>query len=907
MKRLLFIFTLLVFNLNLFSQDIPGTFLNEELIRAELDSRGFEDISIDEMKSRLTAKGVDLENLNPSQTEELQDKIDEVFAEIQAEKDSQNKPKEEIKADERKEDKAQKEDKREDDALDDEIEEDAFEISDVERRELIYGQGVFLDKKLKNYFKHNDVKPPSTYLLGEGDELIVNIFGTESQLSSSFEIEDGYIQPDDMERIYLKGMTFGQAKKILKQRFSQYYRFANDDFNVALNFSRNITVNIVGEVREIGAYTIPALNSAFSALVAAKGISKNGSVRRIRVIRDGQAPIKFDLYKYLMEPTSNKNLFLQNNDFISVPTLGKVIVVEGAVRRPHKYELTDSENLKKLVYWAGGFKGNAYKKNIKIVRFEDDEEKIINVDFRALEKQGKDFKLLHGDQVSIPFIPVNYDNFVSIEGAVNLEGQFEYTNGMRLSDLVYKGVLSDSARIDIAYLFRKRPDSRNDYIQVDLLKALENPGSTYDIKLQPKDRLNVFFSEEFLEKSKVLITGAIRNPNTYPHVENLKLSDIVTLSGGLKETSTGRAYIFRKKAGFEQREYIGVNIREIMEDPNASNDVLLEPSDSIVVFSYSKFFETASTVSIEGAVLEENTFPYSSNMTLKDLLELSGGLKLSADNAKINVYRVKIESGEQTITEELELEIDDEYNVLGEQSGNFMLKPYDQIQVRYTPDFELQQTVVINGEVRYPGPYSIVKANEKISDIIRRAGGYKESAFKEGATLYRGEGGLGYLVVDEVDLLDEKNSPSNYILRDGDVITIPKQINLVTIQGFTNANESLAGGEVSGNRVNVPYQKGKTAKYYIDKYAGGIDRDAGAKTRLIKVKQPGGSLERTKDYGFFKKYPVVQKGAVIIVDRKVKTEEERDREKVDWGDVISNTVAQATAILTLVILIQQIQ
>ncbi len=906
MKQIFIAISLLLLFNNIQAQEVPS-FLNEELIRAELDSRGFKDISIEEMRERLTLKGIDAENLNPSQTEELQEAFDQIYIDLQKEKEEAKEPtKEEKEKEEAKEEKEKEADEKEDDALNEQIKDDAFELDEADREKLVYGQGLFLDKDIKNYFKHSNVKPPASYLLGEGDEIIVNIFG-KAQLSNNYEINNGYIQPSKMERIFLKGLTFGQAKKIISQRFSQYYRFQPDEISIALNFSRNISINIVGEVRSQGNYTIPALNSVFSALIVAKGPNMNGTVRNIKVIGSNSGKMEnFDLYEYLLEPTGKKDYFLQNNDFLSVPSIGKVVSIDGAVRRKHKYELKENENLKKLIYWAGGLKSNAYKKSIRIIRYENGEEIIKNIDYSALEKNGGDFKLMDGDQIDIPFIPVNYENFVSIEGAVDIEGQFEYTKGMRASDLIKKGVLKDSARVDLAYLFRKRADSREDFIKINLSEVMKSPGSESDLLLSPKDRINIFYNDEFLDKSYIKIEGAVRQPNTYPHSEGRKLTDLIILSGGLKEDATGLAFIFRENPdSYEQSEYLRINVKEIIEDP--TKDISLEPKDRVVIYSYSDFIESDAVVSISGAVLQDNEYPYATGMKLRELLELSGGLKISADNSKVMIYRINLESGVQTKTEEIELEIDEEFNVIGEASGDFLLEPYDKVIVRYTPDFELQQNVVIEGEVRYPGSYSIIKPNEKISDIIRRAGGYKNSAFKEGVTLFRNEGGLGYLVIDQIDILNNSNSNSNYILKKGDVITIPKEVNVVSIQGFTNAEEEVAGIELSGGKINVPFVEGKDAKYYIDKYAGGINKDAGAKNRLIKVKQPGGSLEKTKDYGFFKRYPKVQKGAVIIVDRIVKSEKEREREKVDWGEVISNTVGQATAILTLVILIQQIQ
>jgi polysaccharide export outer membrane protein len=910
MKRILFFlcFTFFATIHIAYAQTTDPQFIDPTYVRAQLDSRGFDDISFEEVRDRLIQKGIDVDNLDVSQAEAVQDALDEIFVDLQAEKDAAEElTKAEVKQSNVENKQEEKADESEDNDLDAEIEDDVFELSEAELKKLIYGQGIFLKLNIKSYTKNSDVRPPGTYLLGENDEIIVNIFGS-SQLSANYTIEDGSIKPSQMERIFLKGLTFNQATKLLKKKFGQYYRFKDNEIAVSLNFSRNVLVNVTGMAREFGSYNIPATNTVFTALVAAKGPTANGSVRNIMIHRSGSPSKNFDLYEYMMDPSMAEDFFLQNNDYVHIPSRGKVVTIDGAVVRAHKYELKENENLKKLIFWAGGLEGNAYKKSIRIIRFEDDEEKIITVNYNDLIKSGKDFKLLNGDQVDIPLVPTTYRNFVSIEGAVDLSGEYQLSSKMKISDLILQGNPNEYARLDKGFLDRMTKGSETERIFINIQDILANPNSPANLELLPKDRVVVFSENEFLQPNRVIkLSGAVRNPNKYEHSINLKLAEIVTLSGGLLDDATGLAYIYRTNLGsYEPTEYLRVDIKDAVTNPNSTANILLQPQDSVVVYSFRDIL-IPSTVSIKGAVLTQDTFHFSSSMTLRDLLSLSGGLKLSADQAKIDIYRINIKSGEATKTKAITVEVDDNYNVIGAQNGEFLLKPFDVVNVRYTPDFELQQTVTITGEVRYPGPYSLLKANERLSDIIERSGGFKETAFQEGITLNRTEGGLGFLVVDVKDILMNPNSPSNYILKRGDIINIPKEVNVVSIQGFTNAAENYGTIENRSDKVNVPFHEDKGAKYYIDKYTGGINKQAGGKYSLIKVRQPGGKLEKTKDFGLFKRYPKVQKGAVIIVDRKVKTEEETERKKVDWGEVIANTVSQATAILTLVILIQQIQ
>ncbi len=565
-----------------------------------------------------------------------------------------------------------------------------------------------------------------------------------------------------------------------------------------------------------------------------------------------------------------------------------------------------------LLEWSGGFKSDAYLKQIELKRWVDDEEKLILIDYRDLKKNKKDFKLLDGDRIMVPYIPIQYQNFVQVGGAVNIPGEYELNPGMRVSDLLAKAQLADNALLETAFIYRFSPDGITDYKQLDLKAILKSPGSAEDILLLPKDDLKIFAGSKFTDTNfKVMIAGSVRDGNSYDYKPGMKVSEIVALSGGLTESSLGYGYLKRKNLGSLENpfDYIKVDFRTAFNNPKSAANIELKPKDELKVFAADDFIEQNATIDINGAVLSPGTYDYDGEVTLKDIMTMSGGIKMSGDASRVNIYRVDLSPEGQGKTEEITLEIDKQFNVLGEDGGdNYLLRPYDQIFVRELPEFRLQENVTIQGEVRWPGNYALTKDNEKISDIIKRSGGFTDEAFEEGITLFRSKDSLGYLVIDAQDLLNNPNSPSNYILKPGDRVIIPKISNVVGISGAVKSGEVLQQYTI-GTRLNVPFHEGKNALFYIENYAGGIDRKAGARKRLIQVRQPGGRLDKVRNYGLFKIYPEVQKGAEIFVGAEVKEvdEEGREKEKIDWGSVISNTVTQATAILTLVILIQQIQ
>lgn len=922
MKKILIFFSLLLLTLlsvPSYAQVPEEVLLNESLIRSELDRRGFEEVSIEEINKRLQEKGIDTNNLDPSQ----QPQVEKALAEILADLEKENKV-EEVQTEAATEEAVEevKEEVKQDikeDIKDDVKEEVKEEVAAAQN--LVYGQDLFLGLDMGAYTQNTDVRPSQKYILGEGDELIINIIGSKSQESASYVIKNGRIKPSRMESIFLKGLSLEQASRLLIRKFAKYYEFDAEDFKLSLNFSRNILVNVTGMARKYGSFQIPATNNIFTALVAANGPNAKGSVRNISLKRSGASSKNFDLYEYMLDPSISEDYNLENNDYIHIPVLGKVVSIEGAILRPHRYELKNNEQLKKLIEWAGGLESKAYKGNIQVLRYENDKEKLITVDFNELERSGRDFKLKNGDRITVPEIPATFRNYISIEGTVDLPGQYELTNGMKISDLLKKGVANNNSKLDEAYLFRYIDNNEQEPIKINLEEIAKNPNSPLNLTLRSRDRLKVFSLEEFKAQNRdVTIRGAVLNPNTYNYSENTKLSDIITMSGGLREDAMGVAYINRPKWDSpEKLEYIRINVEDAIKNPNGSSNITIKPNDNIVVFSHKDIKGEQGSVTIGGAVLNPNTYDYSSSMTLKDLLFLSG-LKLSADDSKIDIYRINIESGETTETKEITIEVDEDLNVIGSETGNFLLEPFDVVYVRQTPDFALQQNVTISGEVRYPGPYSLIKPNEKLSDVIKRAGGFKEGAYEKGISLYRNRKNIGYLVIDVDDLLENPNSPSNYILKAGDEIHVPKEANFVIIKGNTNVSEiynfsavedgkSIVG---TSNRINVPYHKHKNAKYYVEEYAGGINRENGAKNKLITVLQPGGKVERTKNYFFFKKYPTVQKGATIVVGKQVKKKKSshsngKEKKDVDWGEIATNMVSQITAILTLVLLIQQIQ
>lgn len=734
-------------------------------------------------------------------------------------------------------------------------EEDEREILALKRQTnlpdaRIWGQQFFRDQSISLFTRARDVKALEQYILGVGDELTLTIWGCTDYSANVLIEKDGYIDlSGDMlkvPRLYLNGMQFSDAKKAIIERMRHHVDMDCSQWAIELNFKRNLTVNIVGEVFNPGSYTMPAVNTAFNALVAAGGPSQIGSVRNIRVESAGKPSRVLDVYQFITNPNAADAFFLENNDYIFVPLAGRVVEIQGAVKRPFFYELIDGENLLKLLYYAGGLQADAYRYNIQITRYEDDEERLRDLNLRDLLNGGKDFELKNGDKIVIAPIKQAYSNYVQVVGAVKLPGQYELEKETKVRDVLLKAGVIYSAVMDRVYVKRLREDLSIEYIDVSVYDLLSNPQHEDNIVLRPLDEIEVKYKSEFIDKYNIRVFGAIRKPGQYEYSRDLSLNDILYMSNGIRKEAAG---------------------------------------------SY------------------------------------------------IEISRLK-RSGTGSDIEVLQYPINDSLQVVG--GDNIFLEPYDQVFVRLSKDFEFPKNIVINGEILYPGVYTIEDKNERIYDLLKRCGGTTSIAFLEGATLQRQVDGYVLLDLRELIQLPEEEarvSRFNYLLKDGDVITVPKVKELVSVAGrvrhpYIKETKELKQMELDKAmlvavddvdrktkqidaqiaetknpiKVNVPYHQGKKAMFYVREYGAGIDRENGGRKRLIFVRYANGLVRKTRNFGLFSVHPKVEQGAMVYVgERPPKVKKQRNPVNINGvANVTSMIISQVTAGATLYLLISKI-
>jgi len=752
----------------------------------------------------------------------------------------------------------------------------ALDSLSLERtKSKIYGHDIFRKDSVQAFQPNSIVKVPDSYILGKGDEIAISIFGV-SQFDAKFEIDgSGFINPVEMPKIFLKGLTWAQAKQLLIRRFSRYYVFRPEQMAVTISKPRTITVNIFGEVERPGSYNLVATNTAFNALIAAGGPTESGSVRKI-IITNGAEQKELDIYEIINNPMIQFQYYLEDNIVIQVPSAGDLVSVEGAVRRPSLYEMKSDEGLLQLLEYAGGLEANAVKEVIQIKRYQGDRKVILDVNLNQLLERREKLLLKNGDEILIRSIQPELSNAVSIEGAIENPGEYAIESTPRVSDLITKAMLKREARTDIAFLVRQNPDSTFKLIQIDLTSALSAKGGTKDLLLEAKDNLVIPSQKNYADPANLKVTGAVRKEIEYPFdpENSISLEQAILLAGGLSPEAEEWGYIIRSNPNNKKvKEYVRVNVFEAIDEPSGPSNLTVQPWDEVVVLAKSASTDSI-TVSIRGAVRTDSAFQYAPSLTIKDVLTLSGGFLPEASGV-LDIYRVVISKEKATETIIESVEVDENYNLIGESIG-FHLEPYDEIVARKVDRFELQAIVTVKGQVEREGDYALLQPNERISDLINRAGGLSNDAFAEGVYVLRNSKDNNSTTTKTItaydQVLNNSSSSANLIVREGDVIVVPKKEDVVYINmKNSRAMELFPQRYNKDDMIAVTHTAGKNAKWYIDSYAGGFGSNA--RKDIVTVEYANGAIQKTKGFAPFRKYPKPEKGATISIGAESITKE----------------------------------
>ena len=789
------------------------------------------------------------------------------------------------------------------------VQQEATEKQDVKPEpNTIYGHHLFKNNNLALYNASDNIKPPRTYVVGPGDVISVSIWGT-SQANFSLEVsKDGYIQPSELPRYYVAGLTVDAVENLLYSALSRRFFLKKENFEVAVVSPRNVSVSIFGEVVTGGTFTISALNTAFNAIAATGGLREDASVRNISLVRPGEKTRTLDIYKLIENSAISSEFYLRDNDIIHVPQATKVVSLKGGVRRPFKFELLENEGIVELLKYAGGVTANAITSRVQIRRITDGRVRLIDVNLDELLKNTGNFGLQDSDEVTVFTNNLEYENVITVQGAVEIEGEFAVEQNMRISDVVKLTKPLNHAILETAYLRKLNPDRKTvRYTIINLKEAIEKPGSENDPLIDFGDVLTIRAQSDFADIKTFKIDGAVRISGVYQlsQNDNLYTSDAIFLAGGLQEQAASFAYIFRKDPKSDKTtEYIYVDLNKVLNNPLSADDVSLRPGDSLVVYSNYTYTDRV-TVSVEGAVRNPGDFIFHPSLTLQDLILLSGGLRYEASPNRIEIYRLKLDAEKNTRTELLSVQLSDDGSL--SKAQNISIQPFDKVLVRYVPEFEFQQMVNITGEVKYPGRYALTDKNTRLIDLIQQAGGLTEEADILATSLLRRDRNIGPVVLNMEEALKKPKSEENIILLAGDEINIPKVNSVVSVTGAANFKKIYDTRLIDENKINIAFRKNKRADYYVEEFAGGFQENAD-KSNLLVI-HPSGKIEKTSKFLFFRKYPTVPEGGIVEIPfKKPKLEKTGSSEDKDikWGEILANSIAQTTAVLSLILLLQRI-
>ena len=585
---------------------------------------------------------------------------------------------------------------------DEDLEDEGFE-SELESlpQARIFGHNFFRNRNLRIYQTVADMKAPDNYVLGAGDRISLSVWGY-SEYDGNFIIsKDGYIKPLGVGRVYLKGLTYANAKSLITRKFSNYLDLQNSQIAISLVYSRVINVNIVGEVFNPGTYKIPAINSAFNALIAAGGPNNIGSVRKIFVKRNGKNIKTLDVYDYLLNKDNDQDFYLQNNAYIFVPPAERIVKIAGEVKKPFDYELKEGENFFSLINFASGLKATAYTETAQVRRYLNNEFLLIDVAFDSLKKANEDFALLDGDSVEVLRIPDIINNLVEIIGAVKLPGTYEFGENLRLTDLIEKaeGIIG-TAYLERAYITRLNDDLSIQYIPINLLEILTNPASPTNMELQRFDVVEIFSKEAFRENFKVEIFGAVRREGEFVYGEGMTLKDLLYFSGGLKKEAANNRIEIARILNFDESIKDAVPTRTVIKTIQIGQDLEIDteaenfeivPLDQVFVRKTPEF-ETQQHVLILGEVNYPGKYSLESDHeTFLDLIGRAGGFTEKAFIEGIRFFRVREKNNRVFIFMDYEKAKKDP-----KSKFNYILQEGDEIIVP-----ELNQLVMVEGAIKF--------------------------------------------------------------------------------------------------------------------------------------------------------------------------------------------------------------
>jgi len=594
----------------------------------------------------------------------------------------------------------------------------------------IFGHDFFSASK-KDTFQITSMPSSTDYVLGPDDEIEIHMWGRLDSSNKLTVNKDGIIVLPKIGPITVSGLTFGEVEALVTKRVGA---ISGVKVSVSMGKLKSIQVFVLGDINFPGIYTVKAMSTIINALYAAGGPKSLGTLRNVTLQRSGNVISTLDLYGMLLKGDMSEDRLLQPGDIIFVTQTGPMVSMSGDLRRPAVYELKDDFTLKTAIALAGGMKPTAYKKGIQVRRAHNNEEQIV-IDVTDKDLQGKEKILLQdGDFVTISKILPSPINSIYLFGNVIRPGEYAYRQGLRVLDILPDvGSLARDTHFGYGLIRRYRSkDMVSEIITFDLGKLLISGMDSENLLLQPLDEIYVFNKDMFEDRAVVKIEGQVRKPGQYP-IGKLSIRDLIHKAGGLKDDAhLSRAEMIRTDRNQEKvTSYFDV-AKVLADDPK--QNIPLKDGDRIVIHSIWEE-KPKPFVTIKGAVNKPGEYELTKGMAIKDLIYKGANPAPGAYLERAELVRFDIVNGEKVNVSLIPFNVS--LALGGDPGQNKSLQPHDIVYIRAIPDWQNKEIhVTVSGETRSPGTYRIMK-NERLADIIKRAGGYTTEAFLPGAVFIR--------------------------------------------------------------------------------------------------------------------------------------------------------------------------
>ena len=692
----------------------------------------------------------------------------------------------------------------------------AADEAPVRDESQVFGRNIFNNQML-TFQPNMNMATPTNYRLGAGDEVIIDVWGASQETFTETISPDGIVTISGIGPCKIGGMSVNEATAYLRSRLGQYYQ--GSSIQLAVGGTRSIQVQVMGEVNMPGTYTLSSLSSAFNALYAAGGINDIGTLRDIKVYRQGRIISSIDVYDYLINGNSRGDVRLNDNDIIVVGPYDALVEIHGKVKRPMFYEMKKNESLSTILGYSGGFTGDAYKKSIRVTRKNGAEYSMHTVG----EFDWNGFTLADGDSIYVDSVIARYSNMVEVRGAVFHSGMYQTDGGISTVRELIKAAegLREDAFTARAVMHRQKDDLSLEVLAINVEGIMA--GTAADIPLRKNDVLYIPSKRDMDGEQTLSITGEVHYPGLYVYADNTSLEDLVLQAGGLTDAASSvKVDVYRRIAdphALVNDENLTETFTFALKDGfviDGEPGFILQPYDQVVVRS-SPTYSSQQNVSVTGSVNFSGQYAMSSrNYRLSDLIKDAGGLtslgyakgarlerrmteeerqqqEASLRAAQIAMY----EEAMQNENNDFNLSRADSLLIMKLDVGNIFPVAIDLEKAVANPGCEedivlregdrlvvpqYSSTVKISGDVMYPISMNY-KKGESLKYYIKHAGGYGDNARKKRVYAIYMNG--------SVELLSHT---SNKAVQPGCTIVVPskKQKNKMTTAEYAAMGTSAA-------------------------------------------------------------------------------------------------------------------